>query len=98
MQFGIWEKFPFGVFGSDTELKIDMPWIARECAWDAYGESFRYDEMVIVGDTVQDCMAAKEYGSKSIIVCRNLDYREKIENSSPDYLVNNLVEVDITQM
>ena len=95
-QFGIWDAFPFGVFGDDTDLKSDMPWLTRERAWEVYGESFRYDQIVIVGDTVQDCLAAKEYGCKSIIVCRNFDYREKIRNANPDYLVDNLGEIDIT--
>lgn len=94
-RFGLWDYFPFGVFGDDTEERIAMPWIARERAWEAYSEAFPFDRMVVVGDTVHDARAAQAYGAQSIIVCRKPAYRDQIKAVGPTRLVTSLEEVEV---
>ena len=94
-RFGLWDYFPFGVFGDDTEDRNAMPWIARERAWDTYREAFPFHRMVVVGDTVHDARAAQIYGAQSIIVCRRSDYREEIAVVKPTQIVKSLEEAEI---
>lgn len=94
-RFGLWEEFPFGVFGDDADLRADMPWIARERSWDAYEESFQFRHMVIVGDTAEDAKAASKSGAKSIIVYRHPDHVQNIQKAEPTCVVDSLEKVDL---
>ncbi len=94
-RFNLWDYFPFGVFGDDTEERRAMPWIARERAWDTYCEAFPFNRMVVVGDTIHDARAAQTYGARSIIVCRRLDYQDQIAAIKPTQLVSTLEEAEI---
>ena len=89
-KFGLWERFRFGIFADDAEEKSSMPRLAREKAWDVMAESFRLENMVLVGDTVQDAEAANENGCQSVIVCRKSEKKELIRSANPTYLVNDL--------
>lgn len=91
-RFDLLARFAFGVFGDDGEARTDLPWVARERAWGVLEEFFRFDEMVIVGDTPNDARVAREYGCESIIVCRREEWRTEIQDLSPTYLVNSLNE------
>lgn len=94
-RFDLLPRFAFGVFGDDGEARSDLPWIARERAWGVLEESFRFEEMVIVGDTPNDARVAQEYGCESIIVCRREEWRQEIQDIAPTYLVKALDEEDI---
>lgn len=94
-RFDLLPRFAFGVFGDDGETRSDLPWIARERAWGVLEESFRFEDMVIVGDTPNDARVALEYGCESIIVCRREEWRKEIQDIGPTYLVNSLNEESI---
>jgi phosphoglycolate phosphatase-like HAD superfamily hydrolase len=94
-KFGLWERFKFGIFADDAEEKLSMPRLAREKAWDELTESFRLENMVVVGDTVQDAEAANENGCQSVIVCRKPEKRELIQAENPNYLVDDLSDPEL---
>lgn len=89
-KFGLFDRFPFGVFGDDGETRSDLPLVARERAWEILGEVFRYEDMVIVGDTPNDAAIATEYGMESIIVCRRPAWRTAIEAAGATVIVKRL--------
>ena len=89
-KFGLWDRFRFGIFSDDAEEKLSMPLLAREKAWDVMAESYRLENMVLVGDTAQDAEAANENGCESVIVCRKPEKRELIESMNPTFLVDDL--------
>ena len=89
-RFGLWDMFEFGLFGDDARSREDLVWMAEEESWEALGESYTHDRMVLVGDTVQDAEAAKANGVRSLIVCRRPETRERIEAASPTWLVDSL--------
>lgn len=95
-RFGLANIFPFGVYGDDTENRMEMPPIARDRAREIYGESFRFEDMVIVGDTAHDAKAASKCNAKSIIVCRRPEYREKIMAQNPTQVVDTFSDAIIT--
>jgi len=94
-KFHLWDLFPFGVFGDDAELRSDLPWIARERAWDVLEESFRLEDIVLIGDTENDAKAATMNGAKSVIVCRNAAYKNKIIQMGATVVVDNLDQFDL---
>jgi phosphoglycolate phosphatase-like HAD superfamily hydrolase len=68
--------------------------MAEEAAWEALGESYTHDRMVLVGDTAQDATAARANGVRSLIVCRRLESRTAIEAANPTWLVDSLEETE----
>lgn len=92
--FGLWEIFPFGLFGNDANNREDLVWMAAEEAWEALGESYTHDRMVLVGDTAQDATAARSNSVRSLIVCRRPETRETIERENPTWLVDSLEETE----
>lgn len=53
----------------------------------------KVDEVVHVGDTAHDILAAREAGVTSIAVTGGAHDRRLLESSNPDYIVNNFTEV-----
>ncbi len=92
---GLWELFAFGVYGDDGNTREDLPWIARERAWDTLHESFRPADTVIIGDTPSDARIARLNGSASLIVCRRAgsEWRRAIEAEGPTWLVDGFDDV-----
>ena len=72
-KFDLWDQFSFGVYGEDAVTRDDLVWVAREKAWDEFKESFRFEDIILIGDTEADAHAAYVNGAKSIIVCRRPD-------------------------
>ena len=97
-KFNLWNVFPFGVFGDDAAMRSDLPWLAREKAWDVLEKAFRFEDIIIVGDTVQDAIAANKNQTKSIIVCRKPERKNELENSNPTIIVDDLNEVNLNSI
>lgn len=94
-RFGLLEHFPFGIYADDTDDRSAMPMIARERAWDVYNEAFRFEDMVLVGDTAADARAATDNGCKSIIVCRREKTNEQAMTAGATLIVSSLDKVDV---
>ena len=93
-RFGLWEMFEFGLFGDDARNREDLVWMAEEASWEALGESYTHDRMVLVGDTAEDAKAAKANGVRSLIVCRRPETKERIQSAGPTWLVDSLEETE----
>jgi len=92
---GLWDLFAFGVFGDDGNSREDLPWIARERAWDMLHESFQPADMVLIGDTPNDARIARFNDIASLIVCRREEpeLRQAIEAQQPTWLVEGFDDV-----
>tara|TARA_Y100000590_G_scaffold466157_1_gene640641 strand:- start:1492 stop:2196 length:705 start_codon:yes stop_codon:yes gene_type:complete len=93
-RFGLWDIFKFGLFGDDARNREDLVWMAEEASWEALGESYTHDRMVLVGDTAEDAKAAKVNGVRSLIVCRRPETKERIQSTGPTWLVDSLEETE----
>ena len=93
-RFGLWEMFEFGLFGDDARNREDLVWMAEEASWEALGESYTHDRMVLVGDTAEDAKAAKSNAVRSLIVCRRPETKERIQSARPTWLVDSLEETE----
>lgn len=89
-RFGIWDKFPLGIFGDDAHSRDDLLWLAPERAWEVFEEAFPMRRIVLVGDTANDARVARLSGVRSLIVCRRAEWRVAIEAQGPTWLVESL--------
>ena len=92
---GLWDLFAFGVFGGDGNAREDLPWVAREYAWDVLHESFRPANMILIGDTPNDARIARINQLASMIVCRREedDWRQAILAEQPTWLIEGFDDV-----
>ncbi len=97
-KFNLWSQFPFGVFGEDARNRDDLVWAAREKAWDVLQESFQFEDIILIGDTVADADAASVNGAKSIIVCRIPDKKTQLEKSNATIIVDDLSKVELNDV
>ena len=97
-KFGLWKRFDFGVFSEDTEDKLTMPRLAKKRAWTVWQKTYRYDQMVVVGDTIQDAEAGIKNGCKVVIVCRKRDKWDDINKMGPEWLGHCMDTIDLAEL
>jgi phosphoglycolate phosphatase len=84
------DYFPIGAYGSDSANRLDLPAIAVERAKEHYKQDFEKDEVVIVGDSINDILCAKHFGAKCIAVNTGKTLRADLEAHKPEYLFSDL--------
>jgi phosphoglycolate phosphatase len=88
---GLDRYFRFGAFG---EMAPTRGGLARLAIEQAQREGFVDGRISLVGDAVQDVIAAKENGIRSIAVRTGITPPDELEASSPDLLVTDLDALD----
>ncbi len=65
---GLWHHFPVGGFGSDHEVRNELPQVALDRASRHWGRAFNGRESVIIGDTPRDMECARAVGAATVAV------------------------------
>jgi len=94
-KFDLMRYFPFGAFADDGNTRNDLPEVARRIAMDTLKMNFDPIDIILVGDTPEDAIAAKTNGCKSIVVCRRKEWYNEIVNAGADLIVDNLDDPQI---
>ena len=89
-RFDLMKHFSFGAFGEEGATRSDLPIVARNRANKLLDQNYEYDEIVLVGDTPEDAIAAKVNGCKSIIVCRRQEWYDEIVKAGANLIVDSL--------
>ncbi len=92
--FGLdrWLDFEAGAYGSDPhERRSDLVAIARERAAERYGEP---TDVVLIGDTPLDVMAAREAGARAVAVATGFAGLDALRESEPDALLQDLRDTE----
>jgi phosphoglycolate phosphatase len=89
-RFDLLKYFPIGAFGSDSANRNDLPGVACERARKFFKIDFQPNELVIIGDAINDVICAKSYGAISIAVNTGRTTWEELEAQQPDYLFKSL--------
>jgi phosphoglycolate phosphatase-like HAD superfamily hydrolase len=97
-KFDLWRRFDFGVFAEDTKDKLAMPRLAKKRAWTVWQKTYRYDQMVVVGDTIQDAKAGIGNGCKTVIVCRKREKWDDINKMGPEWLGHCMDTIDLADL
>jgi phosphoglycolate phosphatase len=87
--------FVFGAFGSDSADRMDLPLFAHRRAEEFFGKDFDRNEIVIIGDAVNDVLCARGYGVRCIITATGKTPKQTLADLNPDYLFDSLAD---TQM
>jgi phosphoglycolate phosphatase-like HAD superfamily hydrolase len=84
------KNFDFGAFADDGLTRNDLPEAAKQIAKNLYNTDYKNEDIVLVGDTPEDAIAAKTNNCKSIVVCRREEWYEDIVNAGADLVVKSL--------
>jgi len=87
---GLATYFPFGAFGSDHEVRDELPAIALKRAHAYTGRHFRGKDIVIIGDTEYDIRCGMSVGAFAIGVCTGNYRREDLALHGPDVILDDL--------
>lgn len=90
--FDLNKHFAFGAFGCDSHDRLDLPAIAHKRAVTHFAEEFQIEEIVIIGDAVNDILCAQGYGVKSIITCTGKTSRQELEVLNPNFIFDSLTD------
>ena len=94
-KFDLMKHFTFGAFADDGDTRNDLPLIAKKLADEKFGISFKLENIILVGDTPEDAIAAKSNGCKSIVVCRRKEWYDEIVAAGADLIVDSLDDPQI---
>ncbi len=86
--FGLEKFYPIGAFGNDRKNRAKLVPIAIKRAQEHYKTDF--EDVIVVGDSHRDIIAANENNLKSIIVLTGKLTREELEPYKPSAIIENL--------
>lgn len=91
---GCADRFAFGGFGSDAELRADLPPLALARAAIQFGRTFPAQEAVVIGDTPQDIMCARASGARVLAVATGRHSMAELSAHQPDTVMPDLTNSD----
>lgn len=88
------ERFAVGAYGSDHEMRSELPAIAQQRARERLGLSVQGSSVVIVGDTPSDIECGRPIGARAIAVATGQYSVETLSEYEPDAVFTNLEDTD----
>ena len=92
--YGVWHFFEFGAFADDHQDRNQLGPFARARAKEKHGLEFSASEIDVIGDTPRDIACGKAFGARTIAVATGTWTREQLAEHHPDFLIDDLAEVD----
>ncbi len=93
---GLDHYFGFGGFGSDARLRADLVRVGiargRQVAEARLGRRLAREEIIVIGDTERDVVAAHEAGASSVGVLEGSNVVGALIAAQPDLLVHSLAD------
>lgn len=82
--------FPFGAYGDDAVDRRDLVPVALERAARWAGRRFEPQEVLVVGDSVEDVVCARAHGAPVLAVATGRTPAEALEGAGADWVVPDL--------
>jgi len=92
--FGLWDYFAFGAFADDHADRNELGAFARARAAEEHGHEFDVARIDVIGDTGHDIACGKIFGARTIALATGSWTREKLAALAPDFLFDDLSQVD----
>lgn len=92
--YGVWHFFEFGAFADDHQDRNQLGSFAVTRAKEKHGREFPATEIDVIGDTPRDITCGKAFGARTIAVATGTCSREQLAEHQPDFLINDLSDVD----
>jgi phosphoglycolate phosphatase-like HAD superfamily hydrolase len=90
------ERFVLGAYGSDHELRPELPRIARERAIAALAREVPRDALVVIGDTPLDIACAHAQGARALAVATGRFSVDELATHAPAAVLSSMADVDAT--
>jgi len=90
---GLIEYFHVGGYGSDSEVREDLPDVARRRAAKRWETTFPAPAVVVVGDTPRDVACGKHGGTRTVAVATGRFDAEKLAAVGPDRVLDDLSDL-----
>lgn len=87
---GIFDRFSFGGFGCDHELRAELIRIGAERGAEKLGAPLAECRVVVIGDTPKDIAAAKAIGAESIAVATGFFSADELVACEPTHVFPHL--------
>ncbi len=91
---GLGDYFKIGGYGSDSEVREDLPGVAIGRAVRTWGTAFHPSSVVVVGDTPRDVACGKHGGTKTVAVATGRHDLESLAAVGPDRVLADLTDLD----
>ncbi len=88
--------FEVGAYGSEADDRNELPKLALERAIAKARHEISGSDVIIIGDTVMDVLAARAIGGVAVTVFTGFEEREKLIESKPDYMLDDLTSFRTT--
>jgi len=92
--YGVWNYFAFGAYADDHHVRNELGPVAMARALEDHGEEFTPDQIYVIGDTPRDIECGKAFGAVTVAVSTGKYSREELASHHPDFLFNDLSDVD----
>ena len=92
--YGVWNYFEFGAYADDATDRNRLGPFAQARAKKAHGVEFPPQYTFVVGDTPHDIECGRAIGAKTVAVATGGCSRELLAGHHPDFLFDDLSEVD----
>ena len=89
--FRLLDYFPWVVGGDLDVVRCDMARRAADQLVRRHGDGAR-DDMIVIGDTVNDVLCAHSIGARCLAVCTGSATREELQSAGADRIVGNLAD------
>lgn len=93
-RYGLWDYFEFGAFADDHHDRNELGAFACRRAAQKHGHEFEAARVDVIGDTGHDVACGKIFGARTIAVATGSWSRERLAESKPDFLFDDLSQVD----
>lgn len=87
---GLMEHFHVGGYGSDSEVRKDLPAVARRRAARVWGVDFPAPAVVVVGDTPRDVACGRHGGNRTVAVATGRFDADTLASSGADRVLEHL--------
>ena len=88
------DRFAVGAYGSDHEIRAELPGIAQRRTRERLGLEVEGRSMVIVGDTPSDIQCGRPLGTRAIAVATGHYSVEALNEHSPDAVFSDLSDTE----
>ena len=86
------ERFALGAYGSDHEIRSELPAVAQRRARERLGFELAGDAMIIIGDTPADIQCGRPVGARSIAVATGHYSVEALAEHRPNAVFPDLAD------
>ena len=88
------ERFALGAYGSDHEVRAELPAIAQRRAQERLGVQVTGRDIVIIGDTPADIQCGRPIGASAIAVATGHYSLESLQEHTPDAAFTDLSDTE----